>query len=169
MKHEKIPTPIALLEAIELGAEFHTAEVGEAQVWQFVPNASGRVVCSLWGSYGDIYDGLQAFSDIGEPETVALAVVTSGWAAPLPQDDPDGENITTPPSAHPARRRVSLIALRSLDGGSASRIHFADNGENIDDHGNAHGALADALGDALDSARRNYSNLEQVLDEILNN
>jgi hypothetical protein len=169
MNNEKMPTPLALLEAIELGEKFHTAEVGAAQIWQFVPNDEGRVVCSLWDSFPDIYDGLEAFANSGEVDTVAVAVVTSGWAAPMPQDhDEENDDEITPPSKHPARRRVSLVALRCADGGSASRIHFADTGENVDDHGDARGALAEALGDALDAARSTYTELEKVLQDILN-
>ena len=167
MKHEKMPTPLALLEAIELGEQFHTAQVGAAQIWQFVPNDEGRVVCSLWDSFPDIYDGLEAFANSGETETVAVGVVSSGWAAPMPQDHDNDDNLTAP-SEHPARRRVSLVAVRSADGGSASRIHFADTGENIDDDGNARGGLADALGDALDAVRSTYTELEQILQDILN-
>ncbi len=71
-----------------------------------------------------------------------LAVVTSGWAAPL------GENgeVDGVPSQHPQRRRVRLMAcVRRSDLRMVSVVRFGDNDEIAIDEGEATGSLADAL------------------------
>lgn len=161
MKNEKTPTLTALLDGIDLGLEFHTSSPRLAQVWQYRPNDYEGVTCNLWTAEDDIYDALECFGDIGEPDTYALAAVTLGWAAPISQDG--GDDLL--PSAHPARRRVVVIALRCADGRTASRIHFRDTGEVIEDlEGEAHGSMADALASALNYARLNYATLEETAD-----
>jgi hypothetical protein len=71
----------------------------------------------------------------------AVAVVTTGWAAPLgPDGEPDG-----PPSLSPARRRVRLCVVVS-DAGTASALRFADDADSVViDPGQATGSLADAV------------------------
>jgi hypothetical protein len=77
-----------------------------------------------------------------------LAVVTSGWAAPLNDDG----SVDGAPSQHAQRRRVRLCAfVRRSDLTMASIIRFGDTDEVNIDEGSATGSLAEAmlsLGDA---------------------
>jgi hypothetical protein len=77
-----------------------------------------------------------------------LAVVTSGWAAPLNDDG----SVDGAPSQHAQRRRVRLCAfVRRSDLTMASIIRFGDTDEVNIDAGSATGSLAEAmlsLGDA---------------------
>lgn len=77
-----------------------------------------------------------------------LAVVTSGWAAPLNADG----SVDGPPSQHAMRRRVRLMAfVRRSDLTMASILRFGDTDEVNIDAGEATGSLAEAmlsLGDA---------------------
>ena len=77
-----------------------------------------------------------------------LAVVTSGWAAPLNADG----SVEGRPSEHAMRRRVRLCAfVRRSDLTMASIIRFGDTDEVNIDEGSATGSLAEAmlsLGDA---------------------
>jgi hypothetical protein len=106
----------------------------------------GRVALALAGEHGDIYDLL----DSDDSRAVAkvsdyIAVLTSGWAAPLPTSDSDDAEVA--PSQHPERRRVRLMVFASKDGW-ASVMRFSDTpDETITDDGNAQGALADAIMD----------------------
>jgi hypothetical protein len=96
----------------------------------------------------DVYDGL-LFAGLrtANPNAIGMAVVSTGWAAPL---NTDGE-VEGAPSAHPERRRVRLTAIATKNG-QASLIEFADDeGEYVIDEGQATGSLADALASAWDS------------------
>ena len=104
------------------------------------------VALVLAGEHGDIYDLL----DSDDSRAVAkvsdyIAVITSGWAAPLPTSDSDDAEVA--PSQHPERRRVRLMVFASKDG-CASVMRFSDApDETITDDGKAQGALADAIMD----------------------
>ena len=104
------------------------------------------VALVLAGEHGDIYDLL----DSDDSRAVAkvsdyIAVLTSGWAAPLPTSDSDDAEVA--PSQHPERRRVRLMVFASKDG-CASVMRFSDTpDETITDDGKAQGALADAIMD----------------------
>ena len=98
----------------------------------------------LLGVHGDIYD-LLADEDTREnaKDYSHVAVVTSGWAAPL---NAQGE-VEGAPSAHPQRRRVRLVVTANAEDVS-SVLRFADDPENvITDPGSATGSLADAIRD----------------------
>lgn len=94
------------------------------------------------GHADDVYDLL----DNVEPtpiKIVGLAVTTSGWASPLNEN---GE-VDCPPSQHPQRKRVCLVALVTADE-MLSAMRFADEDDVITDT-NGQGSLADALRDAF--------------------
>jgi hypothetical protein len=78
----------------------------------------------------------------------AIVLVTTGWAAPMPNDDDE-----TPPSRHPERRRVRLTVVADADG-MASVLRFEDDDDTVLDEGSAHGSLADALNRLMRSARK---------------
>ncbi len=71
-----------------------------------------------------------------------LAIVTTGWAAPLnAQGEVDGR-----PSEHAQRRRVRLMScVRRSDLRVASVLRFGDTDEVTTDEGSATGALAEAM------------------------
>lgn len=79
-----------------------------------------------------------------------IALVTTGWAAPVAEDD-DGD---TPPSRHPERRRVRLMVIANGDE-MGSVLRFEDDPtEAVVDSGSASGALADAVRLVMKSARK---------------
>lgn len=72
-----------------------------------------------------------------------IALTTRGWAAPVNPDQPDDQ---TPPSLHPNRQRVTLVLVHdTTTGKQTSALHVAGKRGPLIDHGDAHGALADAL------------------------
>lgn len=100
------------------------------------------------GRAGDVYDLLAVSYNGGG--VVALAIHTTGWAAPLNEDgECDGA-----PSAHPSRRRVALVAVATAQG-MASALSFADEPDEIvTDEGQATGMLAEALSDCFSRLTR---------------
>ncbi len=97
----------------------------------------------------DVYEGLATIGDLAKDPVMHrmrfLGIDTCGWAAPVSDDEGD-----KPPSIHPQRRRVRLVALvdRNLEAGSA--LGFKDEpDEIITDDGNAKGSLADSLKEAM--------------------
>lgn len=78
-----------------------------------------------------------------------IAIVTTGWAAPLnAEGGMDGM-----PSQHPERRRVRLTVVAGFDG-VVSVLRFQDDPENtIVDEGSATGSLADAIAEFLENSR----------------
>jgi hypothetical protein len=97
---------------------------------------------TLLASHPDVYEllGSSDLSFAGMFQFVAL--VTTGWAAPL---DNNGE-IEGAPSEHAERRRVRLLVLANRDG-MGSVIRFEDNDETVTDAGNATGMLEVAISD----------------------
>jgi hypothetical protein len=123
-----------------------------------MPNDSGETVAQLWELWGkewvegsapdsgDIYLTLNRYSrkhreagDAVKPD--ALAMVCTGWAAPL------GENgeVEGAPSKHPKRRRVVLFNVITPSADVASRLLMGDDEPTDDTDGSGTGALADAL------------------------
>jgi hypothetical protein len=100
------------------------------------------------GNHPDVYEGLAELIDGGYtfPSVKGLAVVTTGWAAPL---SPNGE-VEGAPSEHALRRRVRLISYVSHEA-TCSALSFEDDDEVVYDEGSAVGSLADALADAWES------------------
>lgn len=99
------------------------------------------------GSAPDVYDLLETVTIPAEAQ--AVAVHTTGWAAPL---NANGE-VEGAPSAHPARRRVALMACVTSDPfGDAvmgSALGFEDDPEGIiTDEGEATGSLSEAIVEA---------------------
>jgi hypothetical protein len=96
---------------------------------------------------GDIYDLLDTPESACARLFDAAALVTCGWAAPLPasHDDESDDTSLTAPSEHPERRRVRLVVVVS-DVGVGSVLRFEDDDEHpILDAGAARGPLADAV------------------------
>jgi hypothetical protein len=96
----------------------------------------------LIGTHPDIYDLLADEDCRHEAKSYShVAVVTSGWAAPLNEQ---GE-VEGAPSQHPMRRRVRLVVCANTEDVS-SVLRFSDEPENvITDPGKATGSLADAI------------------------
>lgn len=97
----------------------------------------------------DIYEALYDLSDDKYPTAKGLAIVTTGWAAPL---NANGE-VDGAPSQHAERRRVRLSAYVSCQG-MTSLVAFEDEDGFTIDEGNATGSLAEALLDTWASISR---------------
>lgn len=96
----------------------------------------------LLATHPDIYELLEDDETREEAKSYShVAVVTSGWAAPL---NAQGE-VEGAPSQHPKRRRVRLVVTANKEDVS-SVLRFSDDPENvITDPGQATGSLADAI------------------------
>ena len=77
-------------------------------------------------------------------EVLGVAIFTTGWASPLPDDYEGDASSITPPSQHSARRRVEVLAFDGWGGASAS-IRFDDDSENDLNGSGGVGSLADEL------------------------
>ena len=99
----------------------------------------------------DVYDGLYEIIEGGDkfPTARGIAVVTTGWAAPL---NANGE-VEGAPSEHPEKRKVRLTAYVSCEG-MVSSVSFEGEDEPVYDEGQAHGSLAEALFDAWKAISR---------------
>lgn len=136
---------LEIAEAVEknlhntLGESFN---IPKAVIYSVKVNPSDELEIVKSGSHGDIYDLLES----GKARKLAqvsdyVAVLTTGWAAPLPKKN--DEDVA--PSQHPERRRIRLLVVSSQNG-VASVIRFEDNPtEIISDNGKAQGALAEAV------------------------
>lgn len=130
----------------------NAAEVAERLVRE-LPNEG----LSEAGLYGVIETG-ETFQISSDPDVyklleqnvtsplkiVGLAITTSGWAAPL---NADGE-MDCPPSQHPERKHVLLVAVVTADE-LMSSMRFADSEELLTEE-NGSGSLADALCNAFE-------------------
>jgi hypothetical protein len=94
----------------------------------------------LINSHPDTYELLEAPNAIVGRMFDYVALVTTGWAAPVGDDG----QIDNPPSAHPERKRVRLIVCANRES-MASVVRFQENDETHTDRGSATGALADAI------------------------
>lgn len=99
----------------------------------------------------DLYEALADLIDSGDkyPNINGLAVITTGWAAPL---NANGE-VDGAPSQHAQRRRVRLTAYISSQG-MTSLIAFEDEDGFVIDEGTGTGTLAEALVDTWESITR---------------
>jgi hypothetical protein len=98
---------------------------------------------------GDIYEMLQEPSaDILVSGYDAFAVLTSGWAAPIANGEPE-----VAPSKHPERVRVRLFSYCDSEGAIHSSIRFGDGRETMYDENQARGAMRDAMADLYDASR----------------
>ena len=137
---------IAIAEKVELElhgkngwnekrAKFYTVNVDEL----------GDVSVEFASENGDVYELLEnplVKTLARTPSTQFIALLTCGWAAPLPENDDDDE---VAPSQHAQRRRVRLVVVASKDS-VASVLRFQDDDENtVTDQGKARGSLADAV------------------------
>jgi hypothetical protein len=108
-------------------------------------NEGGEVTVEPVASHADVYeliDEVIAETPFSVRSSDVLAVLTSGWAAPL---NANGE-VEGAPSQHAQRRRVRLMAcVRRSDLRMVSVLRFGDNDETVVDEGEATGSLADAL------------------------
>lgn len=110
-----------------------------------VRNDNEGVTVEPVSSHPDVYELISeaiAETPFSVRSSDILAVVTTGWAAPL------GENgeVEGRPSEHAQRRRVRLMAcVRRSDLSMASVVRFGDTDETHIDAGSATGSLAEAL------------------------
>lgn len=92
---------------------------------------------------GDIYTALTMVKALGSNWNAdGMAVITTGWAAPLNNGEVEGA-----PSEHPDRQRVRLTCYISNDG-VASALSFENGDDTVYDEGDAVGRLADMIQDA---------------------
>lgn len=100
---------------------------------------------TLISKHADVYELLERASRKVAKSYDFTAVVTTGWAAPLPKDFDAEIGLDTPPSQHPEKRRVRLVIVASpVD--VVSVLRFADEPDDIvTDEGGATGSLNDAV------------------------
>ena len=98
-------------------------------------------------SHGDIYELLEMPATLKLAKaSVVVAVITTGWAAPLQKDESEPD---VAPSQHPEKRRVRLVVIANRQE-VISVLRFKDNpGETVIDEGRAKGSLADAMKELL--------------------
>jgi hypothetical protein len=148
MEQEFFPPIVVIAEETE--RQLHNGgvgfDMGEAQLYSITygmtPDNEVTVLTKLELSFADVYEMLESdnASEVAQ-QSHYLAVVTTGWAAPL---NNEGE-VEGKPSEHLERRRVRLTAIASREG-MASVIRFQDDDEEIVvDEGSATGSLADAI------------------------
>ncbi len=109
----------------------------------FSENEEQPDICFI-NSHDDVYELLSLPSTAVGRAFAYVALVTTGWAAPLPQGYNGDDSTITAPSQHPAKRRVRLIVCANRDE-MASVIRFQDTDETVTDAGQATGALAEAI------------------------
>jgi hypothetical protein len=96
-------------------------------------------------SHDDVYDLLSKADRKVAKSYEFTAVVTTGWAAPLPKDFDAEVGLDTPPSQHPEKRRVRLVIVATR-GDVVSVLRFQDEPDDtITDEGGATGSLNDAI------------------------
>ena len=112
---------------------------------QFEPIKTGADVYDL------INDSPELSAAVNEYDLITIA--TCGWAAPINNDNDEGNDL--PPSQHPEKRRVRLLTTANTDYQIGSSIWFKDNpDEPVFDYGNAKGALADAIMELINTAKK---------------
>ena len=112
---------------------------------QFEPIKTGADVYDL------INDSPELFAAVNEYDLITIA--TCGWAAPISNDNDEGNDL--PPSQHPEKRRVRLLTTANSNSQFGSSISFKDNpNEPVFDYGNAKGALADAIMELINTAKK---------------
>lgn len=128
-------------EILKLRGSFDTKR---AELYALTFDTNGAVSVELITSNGDVYDLIDsAIEDKSTEGLDGIAVLTCGWAAPLPKADDDDDHVA--PSQHPERRRVRLVICANREG-VASVLRFQDTPDEITtDEGSAKGSLADAI------------------------
>ena len=129
-------------EILKLRGSFDTKR---AELYALTFDTNGGVSVELITSNGDVYDLIDsAIEDKSAEGLDGIAVLTCGWAAPLPKGDDDDDDHVAP-SQHPERRRVRLVICANREG-VASVLRFQDTPDEITtDEGSAKGSLADAI------------------------
>lgn len=98
-------------------------------------------VCSSPDIY-DLIDEVVAKTPFTVRSSDMLAVIVSGWAAPLADDG----SVEGAPSKHPERRRVRLMScVRRSDLRIVSVVRFLATDKVVIDEGEAIGSLAEAM------------------------
>jgi hypothetical protein len=109
-----------------------------------IRNDDNGVTVEPVSSHPDVYELIDeaiAETPFSVRSSDILAVVTSGWAAPLNNGKVEGA-----PSQHPQRRRVRLMAcVRRSDLTMTSVLRFGDTDDVVIDEGEATGTLAEAM------------------------
>lgn len=125
-------------EAVE--AKLHAKlsfEMGQAHIY-----GTDGVETTFVSAQSDVYDLLLATDSKPAKDSAFVALVTTGWGAPLNAETGECDGA---PSQHPERRRVRLTVVANAHD-TYSIIRFADNpDEIIGDDGQATGSLADAV------------------------
>ena len=112
---------------------------------QFEPIKTGADVYDL------INDSPELSAAVNEYDLITIA--TCGWAAPINNDNDEGNDL--PPSQHPEKRRVRLLTTANTNSQFGSSISFKDNpNEPVFVYGNAKGALADAIMELINTAKK---------------
>lgn len=112
-------------------------EMGQAHIY-----GTDGVETTFVSAQPDVYDLLLATDSQPAKDSPFVALVTTGWGAPINQETGECDGA---PSAHPQRRRVRLTVVANATD-TYSIIRFADNADEIvGDDGQATGSLADAV------------------------
>lgn len=140
-------------ESASQAEELINAEVGyelpRARLYSVNISLNGEVSLTLATDEPDIYDLLESTTAVRVAQVSDyIALVTTGWAAPL---NSNGE-AEGAPSQHPAKRRVRLSVFASRES-VVSVLRFQDEPSvTVIDEGEATGALADAVQSLLTRA-----------------
>ena len=98
---------------------------------------------------GEAYELVRTVAPLAMRHHEALALVTEGWAAPLPPTgDEDADPSPIRPSRHPARRRVRVTTVALETGAIGTALRWLGPDEASVDPGPVAGPLAEALGQA---------------------
>jgi hypothetical protein len=125
-------------------------DMGQAIAYGVLVNNDLTVQMEQIASNGDIYDMIYnnpaLSSQVKNYDFLTFA--TCGWAAPIKDDNADGNDL--PPSQHPEKRRVRLLVSANTALQFGNSITFNDDLENpIYDYGDAKGSLAEAIADLM--------------------
>lgn len=167
----KVPTPKEMVEMVNIAEQFHGKTEEVARIYRFVfpsPSTPDSVECSMFGTFADIYEGLEVLSKQTDSTCQGIALTTCGWAVPL---DSSGGNIepNVPPSEHPARRRVSLTLVYNVENACGNVVKFTEGGTVIDEGEEtaSGGQLLDAVRVALHLHRANTEDIQKMIEESL--
>jgi len=142
-----------LLEKAKVSEAFIYQELGEerfgkqAKLYSLAETESGDIDIKMEKSGVDIYEVVESsHARKIAKKSKYIIIVTTGWAAPLPQDPDDKDDINNhvTPSQHPERRRC-LVTVIAGEEGVASCVRFSDSDEVVVDEGKARGSLAESI------------------------
>ncbi|MGD9703218.1 MAG: hypothetical protein AB7Q42_10780 [Acidimicrobiia bacterium] len=104
---------------------------------------------------GEAYELARAVAPLAIHHHDALALVTEGWAAPLPAAGDDGEPAPiVRPSRDPERRRVRVTTVALDSGAVGTGLRWLDRDDAALDPGPVAGPLADVLRRACDMTEK---------------